>query len=311
MTRLAFALVYCLLATSHSPGADPATVERVRQGWLRLETADKVPKSYTVIREVVVPKRTFKSEPRISIGTAGSSRVSKGSAVCWNSLYAFALKAQREGKGWVVRQVEVSPPDRNELVKAMLGNGHDFEELHPLSGWYYKCCSHYLEGGQLIFGEIVENGDTAIYKFTLSTRFDGKDNLPQDKYVGEMTLAVDSNYAIVASSMAKVVGGLPSATFRLNFQREIVGGKATKLVNSFDSVGEREILSFGQYDATSPDPTVFRLTHFGLPEPVGVVWDRPTPLYVWLFAGAAASAIIAVLLTRLYRHPKIVNSSGG
>ncbi len=53
----------------------------------------------------------------------------------------------------------------------------------------------------------------------------------------------------------------------------------------------------------------FRLTAFGLPEPVGIVWDdektpiiQSTPLYVWLFAGAGGFAILAITFAYLRRR---------
>lgn len=40
------------------------------------------------------------------------------------------------------------------------------------------------------------------------------------------------------------------------------------------------------------------LTAFGLPEPVGLTWSRPTPIYVWLLVAAAIAALVAFLLYR-------------
>ncbi len=42
--------------------------------------------------------------------------------------------------------------------------------------------------------------------------------------------------------------------------------------------------------------TEFTLSAFGLPEPVGVTWEKPTPLYVWLLAAAGGCAVLALLL---------------
>lgn len=43
-----------------------------------------------------------------------------------------------------------------------------------------------------------------------------------------------------------------------------------------------------------PNDDDFRLTAFGLPEPIGVEWKKPTPRYVWLLVGAGVFAILAV-----------------
>src|SRR5205814_1457919 len=38
----------------------------------------------------------------------------------------------------------------------------------------------------------------------------------------------------------------------------------------------------------------FTLSAFGLPEPIGVTWKKPTPRYVWLLLGTAACAGLTV-----------------
>ncbi len=37
----------------------------------------------------------------------------------------------------------------------------------------------------------------------------------------------------------------------------------------------------------------FTLSAFGIREPVGVVWDKPTSTYVWILLAAGACAILA------------------
>lgn len=46
----------------------------------------------------------------------------------------------------------------------------------------------------------------------------------------------------------------------------------------------------------------FMLSAFGLPEPVGVVWTKPTPRYVWFLAGAAVLVVMAVGFRYLARR---------
>lgn len=48
--------------------------------------------------------------------------------------------------------------------------------------------------------------------------------------------------------------------------------------------------------------TEFTLTAFGFPEPAGVTWERPTPVYVWLLAAAGGFGALAVLFRRLARR---------
>jgi hypothetical protein len=63
---------------------------------------------------------------------------------------------------------------------------------------------------------------------------------------------------------------------------------------------EVDILEFAP--ATDWDESRFRLSAFGLPEPAGVEWPRPTPRWAWLLAAAGALAVMAVGLAWLARQ---------
>jgi hypothetical protein len=43
-----------------------------------------------------------------------------------------------------------------------------------------------------------------------------------------------------------------------------------------------------------PESHFFRLSYFGLPEPEGVVWEKPTPMWVWLIVAGSVLAILAM-----------------
>ncbi len=46
----------------------------------------------------------------------------------------------------------------------------------------------------------------------------------------------------------------------------------------------------------------FRLSAFGLPEPMGVRWEKPTPRYIWFVLGSAAFGVLAVVFRYLARR---------
>jgi hypothetical protein len=52
----------------------------------------------------------------------------------------------------------------------------------------------------------------------------------------------------------------------------------------------------------------FRLSYYGLPEPVGVTWKKPTPTYAWILIGAGVSAVIAFVLGYLARRKRTAPS---
>ena len=53
-----------------------------------------------------------------------------------------------------------------------------------------------------------------------------------------------------------------------------------------------------EYQITMGEPSdaEFTLSAFGLPEPVGVVWEKKTPVYVWLLLAAGVLGLLALVL---------------
>ena len=59
------------------------------------------------------------------------------------------------------------------------------------------------------------------------------------------------------------------------------------------------------------DPAEFRLSAFGLPEPVGVEWKKPTPRYLWFLVAAGAFVALAVGFRLLARRRTATASTRG
>lgn len=60
-----------------------------------------------------------------------------------------------------------------------------------------------------------------------------------------------------------------------------------------------------QFDPTSNFPErEFTLSAYGLPEPVGVTWEKPTPRYVWLLVVAGVLAVVALACGWLARRSR-------
>jgi len=58
-----------------------------------------------------------------------------------------------------------------------------------------------------------------------------------------------------------------------------------------------------ELDTTDKMPNAdFTLSAFGLPEPVGVTWERPTPTYVWVLTAAGGCGLLALLFRYLGRR---------
>jgi hypothetical protein len=54
-----------------------------------------------------------------------------------------------------------------------------------------------------------------------------------------------------------------------------------------------------------PETREFTLSAFGLPEPVGVKWEKPTPRYLWYLAAAGGCGFFAALFGWLARRRRV------
>ena len=61
-----------------------------------------------------------------------------------------------------------------------------------------------------------------------------------------------------------------------------------------------------QYAPKSYQDHEMTLSAFGLPEPYGITWEKPTPRYLWLFAAAGVFAIAAIGFQKLAKRPRPV-----
>lgn len=74
---------------------------------------------------------------------------------------------------------------------------------------------------------------------------------------------------------------------------EIASNQETES-EKFGSQASREIRTYSVSYNDTIDPEDFRLSQYGLPEPHGVEWRKPTPTYVWLLLAAGACGVLAI-----------------
>ena len=67
----------------------------------------------------------------------------------------------------------------------------------------------------------------------------------------------------------------------------------THLVDGLDTVHDFEF----RYTFSSMDPSDFTLSAFGLPEPYGVEWERPTPWWLYALISAGVLFVVAVIVS--------------
>ena len=51
---------------------------------------------------------------------------------------------------------------------------------------------------------------------------------------------------------------------------------------------------YSDYQFVATDPKEFRVSNYGIPEPVGVEWPKPIPNYVWFLIAAGAFGVLMI-----------------
>jgi hypothetical protein len=72
----------------------------------------------------------------------------------------------------------------------------------------------------------------------------------------------------------------------------------TSDIPKFAGVAREDVSTF-TFTRGEADEAEFTLSAFGLPEPPGVKWEKPTPRYVWFLAAAMVLGILAAGLRYL------------
>lgn len=68
-------------------------------------------------------------------------------------------------------------------------------------------------------------------------------------------------------------------------------------------------MEFSDYSSAVPGDEIFRLSHYGLPEPARVSWTQALPTYLWLIIVAVGLLFAALLLYRRSRREPNANGS--
>lgn len=262
----------------------------------------------TITRKGGVPKATSYS---ISIKSTGSDTLitatcldSEGSASRpyatvdgENDRYDFQLVERRKGEGWVLKSIIIVPAggasanrvrglaDRERLDALRIGP----KLLTEVIGYpYYKTLS------------VKEQGKLKRFDFDCQHDLDAKK--PNSLQSGYFVLNPERDWTIEESSYAmKDSAGFIStiATNQYNGRGEPVQYDS----NTNTALGIHMMRST-RYDLSSQfyPKGDFTLSAFGLPEPEGVVWDKPTPTYVWLLLAAGVLGLISFVFAWMKRR---------
>jgi hypothetical protein len=256
---------------------------------------------------------TYKSNPSCGLVHAKFPGGQKPEAVmAFNSQYSFAL--QQRGASWILSQLHV-----DSAVYPEIG----FEIRTTADGTAILISPHYIRLNKLItqpnFKVVSATATKAGDKDLVEVVFDNTHAFVQGAFFpiqkGRLTLDPEQSWCVHSAELLAVYGNgeirIAIGTkysdgvrgFPVPQRYEEIRSAIVSLEGRILRKGERHLREFHYSVPDEYPPTAeFTLTAFGLPEPHGVDWRRPTPWYVWLMGAGFAGIIIAWLFTRLKRR---------
>lgn len=229
-----------------------------------------------------------------------------------NPKYAFRLTRQDPSRGWLLERI--ATPDDIDIWFGSVTVG-DLAVDHV--------SSHFSVGG-LPIAQVCEDAGFAIKEIgvvqsggreLVRVEFSFRPRMAGGRYIamtGGRVLLDPAYYWHMREAETTLAGSTGTATGRTTYDtvpdksgRPILRRTETRMEGKQNGKTVFEESGTGEFDLAA-DPSVpdteCTLTAFGLPEPVGVEWKRPTPLYVWLLMAAGVCGGLAYLFFYLRRR---------
>lgn len=236
--------------------------------------------------------------------------------MCANSMYTFSLKKSPDG-AWILNKIDFVGG------KKSAGNEFDIDTMPELK---VIGRDHYMSAVQIPLYKILEVGGDKVKILsgkhnenvcTISYEYHGPMHSmlgapiqnTNVKLIGTVTLSIADNWSIIEQEEGFSLGASQAThkwTNRVrtnaDYTRLIAREGSTAVSMAGKSAGKLRIVKTYSDDDVGVAEDHFRLSHYGLPEPEGIVWKKPIPLYVWLLSGAAGLGLIALICRWLLRR---------
>jgi hypothetical protein len=298
------------LGQEPSPAATPISREQLFDHWKTLEAWDGVEGSYRT--KVVVIRGERQSSSRVAVKMGPDRRIlistyeDKTGILAHSPLYAFAIARRSPNAGWSLKNFtrDSSPEARQaaDVVPPLLT-----QCSYPLS-----MLSLVLEDEQFTMHGLAREPDFRIDHIIPNPNGFDRIEFVYKKISGYM-LTDRRNASMVMQSQ---VCGLTEegSQWVAEMKRELFPERSKdnrprckSIEYTFHDahthvIQDRCTLEFSDYsDEPIPDHE-FRLSHYGLPEPIEGDISRPIPSHVWVLLAAAFFAAIGIGLGRRARR---------
>lgn len=218
-----------------------------------------------------------------------------------NSKYVFRL--EHGGAGWVLREVMMvsntaAKPYQDELSTL----------LNPVRSLVAIDDTRLVD----LLDDLVAGPGPGGRGTTLTLSKERTIRAQHTTTYRKLTIEIDDDkYHTLKSARADVQLNKSVGSIEYAIDRREVGGipvpvrstRAERFTGTADWSMETSAETDFDIDPTADLPeSEFTLSHYGLPEPVGVEWKKPTPRYLWFLVAAGAFVALAVGFRYLARR---------
>lgn len=294
---------------------------QLEAAWGQLAELDTKQKTYVVEKTIRLDATgsKFHSQNRYTVclmpdcGRLQSDRV----VLCWNPQYAFNLKMSKGSQPgtWLLGELIIAPPAQNRLRQLMFANGTDLCQYRPLTALFSTTCDRCLADGHLHIVDHRPEGQLVRVSCELRTALGGDEAAKKEDFSGTLWLNPAEHLVIVEAVLTRRVlpPGLTEEERRIKLSRKVDRSDGGVLITTAVDYGTltadkgdliHTMYRYSDYRFVDTDLREFRISHYGIPEPVDVTWERPSSHYGWYLVAGIVFAIIAAIFTyiRCRRH---------
>jgi hypothetical protein len=238
-----------------------------------------------------------------------------GYAFVLNEQYAFEVKRKSPEDQWLLVAINLEPKGLTPHMEGVdmfttkaLGNIGPFYVGGGISSYLPEMFKK--TNFQITRASPWERDSRTLVRFEFRLDTPAKKSRPAHTYQGWVVLDPDQfwrvceseiqvdyadkseNMVVTSTVECKMEGEYPTLT------KWTIEGKGTLLGKPFH---QTTIVDY-TVDRNDPDASEFRLTAFGLKEPMGVTWSQPTRWWLWLSLSAVGAVALGVLLIKVKRR---------
>jgi hypothetical protein len=290
-------------------------IEEIQIGWRKLAAMDDSDKTYQLSSMEKANKdiQGIAKSYRVFVNSGGDHVFQTDHLVYAHSnLYDFAIVRNDPSVDW--RMTMYWNKDETAASEAP-SIGHKYTLLHPLTAYGLReATSQFADDPEFSFTSLRPENESLVrveFRRTIESR-EGK----KGTVTGYMILDPRRLWVVLTSTRRSTLA--PGIEFEVH--RELLPDAAGKpRCASYENIARESTTKnvktmiryeFHDYSDGPIDPEVFRLTHYGLPEPISLRQAAHTPTYIWLLVAAAGCGVIAFAFRRFAKGKPTASVTG-